>query len=78
MEHHDLHMRQDISMELQYVGRRRKNFEKKGFSFPFSMAMLMRFLSQAKAYLDENNHHKVTEETKVSSLIVQGCHHWGR
>lgn len=54
------------------MARRRKNIEKKGFSFPFSMAMVMRFLSQAKAYLDENNHHKVTEETKVSSLIVQG------
>ena len=39
----------------------REKVEKK-FRFPFLMAVLNRFLSQAGVYLKEDNHHKVIEE----------------
>ncbi len=34
------------------------------------MVVLNRFLSQAKAYLDEDDHHKVTEERYI--IILSG------
>jgi hypothetical protein len=41
------------------------------FSFPFSMTVLNRFLSQV--YLKENSHHNVIEE--IFSRKVEKCHH---
>ncbi|KAH9985114.1 hypothetical protein BJV77DRAFT_1034015 [Russula vinacea] len=39
------------------------------FSFPFSMAVLHRFLSQAEVYLKEDSHHRVMEE--IFSRMVE-------
>lgn len=64
---HDLDMRQDISAVLCGVGR--SECQEK-VSFPFSMVVLNRFLSQAKAYLDEDDHHKVTEERYI--IVLSG------
>jgi len=49
-----------------YEGGRRKVEMK--FSFPFSMAVLNRFLSQAEVYLKEDSHHKIME---IFSLKVE-------
>lgn len=41
------------------------------FSFPFSMTVLNRFLSQV--YLKEDSHHNVIEE--IFSRKIDKCHH---